>query len=120
MPSEKQHLLGQYAERTITYLTATQTLALAAGDYVLSATAAETITLPLPTIVDVNGNYIADGTRIRFVVASAYAHVVNTSSNGFNGSKATATSAGAIGNTLEVQAVNGVWIVVGNSGFTLS
>lgn len=63
-----------------------------------------------------------NGMRVTFIAASAYAHTITQSSDGFNGggaSKDVATLGGALGDGLTVEAYNLKWYVVSNINATL-
>jgi hypothetical protein len=74
------------------------------------------------TIVDPT-NATHDGTRITFLNSTAQANTIaNTTGSGFNSGGAgaiKATSAGAVGDYLTIEAYAGKWYIVGNSGYTL-
>jgi hypothetical protein len=79
--------------------------------------AAYTLRAPVAGLPNAGGE---DGTVLRIVSASAFAHVVTTPSNKLNGNKATATFAAAVGNGIELHAKGGIWLVLVNNGITLS
>jgi hypothetical protein len=79
--------------------------------------AAYTLAAPLAGFPSAGGQ---DGYVLLINSLTAYAHVVTVPSNVFNGNKATATFAAAVGNAIKLVAKNGVWLVVQNNGVTLS
>lgn len=88
------------------------------GLVVINASGVDACTLANP----IAGGYGVgdDGKTLKIWVNTAQAHTVTTGAHGLNGNKNIATAAGALGNMLTLQAWNGVWLVEGNSGFTLS
>ena len=92
------------------------------SSYYITKGSAAAITLAAPIAGPaINGGH--DGLRITFVAASAFAHTVTQTSPGFNNASTAqdvATAAGALGNNFTVEARNGVWWTVGNTGFTLA
>jgi hypothetical protein len=87
------------------------------GSYVITGTAAEAISLALP----VAGQAGQDGRIIRIISDTAFAHVVTTPANGVNGTLHILTFAGAVGNSITLEAYNGTWLQVGaNFGVTVS
>lgn len=104
----------------ITKYTAAGAISLANGTAVLKAGSAAAMTLAAPTagLPSAGGN---DGQRLTIVALDAYAYTVTTPSNAINGSKHIGTFAGAVGDSIELVAYNGVWYVVGTqNGVTLS
>jgi hypothetical protein len=75
------------------------------------------------TIVDPTAT-THDGVRLTFVNTTANANTIdNSAGSGFNDGGAgsdIATSAAAVGDYLTIEAYQGKWYVIGNSGFTLA
>lgn len=90
------------------------TLSASTGNYALNEAAIETITVAAP----VAG--VQDGTVIRFVSNTAYAHVITMTGNLYNGGSGspynTATLAAYAGASISFMAYNGHWIVIASAG----
>jgi hypothetical protein len=63
---------------------------------------------------------VDDGKRLRITSDTAFAHTVTTPATGFNGTTHIATFAAAIGNNVLLEAQGGTWLVIENTGVTLS
>ena len=61
-----------------------------------------------------------DGKRLRITSTTAFAHTVTTPALGYDGATHIATFAAAVGNGMLLEASNGTWLVVENTGVTLS
>lgn len=83
--------------------------------FITKATAATDLVLAQPS-KDLNGGVLTIVTR------TAQAHVITAGSGTFDGTNNTATYAAAIGNTLELRALDGAWTIAlgGTTGVTLS
>ena len=79
--------------------------------------AALTLAAPVAGLPSPGGN---DGQTLEILSTTAYAHTVTTPSNAINGSKHIATFAAAVGNFLILEAYNGVWYALAQTGITLS
>jgi hypothetical protein len=92
-----------------------------AGAYTIGAPVAGA---PFVTMVPPNNHEVwaggNDGTRIRIVTATAQAHTVTGPLNSINGTGSTLTFAAAVGNSVELEAYNGTWLVVASKGVTVS
>jgi hypothetical protein len=89
------------------------------GVLTLGAASALSLTLAAPVsgLPEAGGQ---DGQILRIVAATAQAYVVTTPSNVLNGNKHIATFAAAVGNSIELIAKAGLWLVYENQGVTLS
>jgi hypothetical protein len=74
-----------------------------------SGVAALTLAQPVAGAPSAGGN---DGQRLTIICTTAQAHTVTTAANGIKGSKHIITFA-AVGDSIELDAFNGVWYVVG-------
>jgi hypothetical protein len=110
MANKKQMEFGAYAVTPLTYVSASATLPVADGEYVINGAAAVTVTLPLPNLQNAAGVYVQDGTKMVFRAATAHAHLVEGPALSINGADDKVTFA-AIGDKAEFVAVNGVWVV---------
>jgi hypothetical protein len=119
MAAEKA-IFGMYGEEPLNYISASGAIPLARGKYILNGSGVQAMTLALPTATTPKGVLYQDGTEITIISASAHAHTITTPANGINGADDTVTFGGAVGNLVKLLAVNGSWIVTGNSGATLS
>jgi hypothetical protein len=101
-------------DRTYTY-GASGALTVAPGLHILKGPAgAVTMTLADPTGAQ-------NGMRMTIVAATAEAYTVtNTTGYGAGGGSLDVATYNAIGDTLVLQAVNGVWMIVGNVGVTIA
>lgn len=72
------------------------------------------MTLALPT------TGVDDGKRMRITTTTAFAHTVTTPASGFDGTTHIATYAAAIGNNVLLEAQGGTWLVIENTGVTLT
>jgi hypothetical protein len=97
---------------------ATDAIAIKTGKVILNTAGVDATTLANP-VAGAPG-IGDDGKTLAIFVNTANAHTVTTGAHGIDGNKNIATSAGAIGNFLELFAWNGQWCVQSNSGFTLS
>jgi len=61
-----------------------------------------------------------DGKKIRITSTTAFAHTVTTPATGYDGATHIATFAAAIGNGMLLEASGGTWLVVENTGVTLT
>jgi hypothetical protein len=77
------------------------------------------ITLAAPTagLPSAIGN---DGQIVTFVDTTGHAHTVTAPSNSIAPSHHLATFGGTVGSFVSLQAYNGIWYVIGNSGVTMS
>jgi hypothetical protein len=85
------------------------------GTHLLNTGAASAMTLAAPT-----GDQ--NGMRLRIVAQTAHAYTV-TYSTGFNGGGAgvdVATLGGAVGDNMEIEAINGTWLVLSTRNVTLA
>ena len=83
-------------------------ITVAGGTTFLKTGTAGTMTLAQPLAgAQLNGGQ--DGLTLEIVNLDAEAYTVTTASNGINGNKHVATSAGAIGDTLRLIAFGGTW-----------
>jgi hypothetical protein len=78
---------------------------------------AATLALPTAGAQSAGGD---DGKRLRIIAVTAQAHTVTTPAAGYNGASTISTAAGAIGNTMELEARNGTWLATNLKGWTLS
>lgn len=83
--------------------TASGAISQVAGTVTLSGSGVQVMTLANPTSV------VDDGKILRIVAKSAHAHTVTTIAGISSGANHKATFGGAIGDTLELQALGGVW-----------
>jgi hypothetical protein len=92
-----------------------------AGAYTIAAPVAGAVQV---TMVPPNNHEVFtggnDGTRLRIVSSSAFAHTVTGPLNSINGVGSTLTFAAAAGNAVELEAYNGVWYTVNTKGVTVS
>lgn len=95
-----------------THETVAGAIPLVSGVYGLGSGAALAMTLATPTAAQ-------DGTVLTIVAETAHAHTVTTAANKINGSKDTVTFA-AIGDSIELVAMGGIWIAKALTGATLS
>lgn len=92
----------------VDYLDAAGAIPVETGTYALNGAAALAMTLAQPTAAQ-------DGTTLYIVAATAHAHTVTTAADGIEGTKHEVTFA-AVGDNVMLQAINGVWMVVGAPG----
>lgn len=105
------------ARNTALIYAASGAIAVASGVAVLILNGAMAMTLVAP----VNGGPTDQaGTTIIITSGSPYAHVVTQTAPGFNNAFTTATFGGAIGDSLTIVAVNGIWNVIANTNVVLS
>jgi len=83
-------------------------------DVMITKAGVAVMTLALPTAG------VDDGKRMRITSTTAFAHTVTTPANGFNGATHIATFAAAAGNNVLLEAQGGTWLVIENTGVTLS
>jgi hypothetical protein len=86
------------------------------GLHVLLGGAANAMTLRRPTLVE-------EGIELTITTGDAFAYTVTNTTPGFNAGGAASdvgTYGAAIGNVLQIKAVNRVWNVVGNIGVVLA
>jgi hypothetical protein len=100
-------------------LPANSAIAIKPGLVLLSKSTAGAYTLAAPRDggQDEGGQ---DGITMQIVASTAEAHVVTTPADALNSAFDTATYGGAIGNSMEITANGGVWIVRNLSGVTLT
>ena len=98
----------------VSYPTAAGAIPITPGEYTVAidGAAALAMTLAQPTGAQ-------DGTRIFVTAATAHAHTVTTGANGINGNKHVVTFA-AVGDSVELEAVNLLWVVRSLVGAVLS
>jgi hypothetical protein len=92
-----------------------------AGAYTLAAPTAGQLTVSM--VPPTNAEVLAggqDGTRITLISATAQAHVVTAPANKIKGTGATLTFGAAIGNSVILEAYNGVWMPVSLIGVTVA
>lgn len=92
-------------------------IAVYSGVVVITKGSAAALTLAAPTA------NVHDGYRLTIVSNTAFAHTVTQTTPGFNGggtASDVATYGAAAGNTLELVAYNGRWLVVNTIGVTLA
>ena len=79
--------------------------------------AALTLAQPIAGPASAGGH---DGCALTIYDTTGHAHTVTTSANGINGADHIATFGGAVGNSITLQAYNGVWYATALSSVTLS
>ena len=94
--------------------TASGAIAQVAGTVTLSGTGVQAMTLANPTSV------VDDGKKLTIVAKSAHAHTVTTVAGISGGANHKSTFGGAIGDTLELQALGGAWYFRPSINQTLS
>jgi hypothetical protein len=82
-----------------------------------SGVVAATLALPTAGLPSAGGD---DGRRLTIQASTAHAHTVTTPSSGLNGASHVATFGGAVGDTAELVAFNGGWLVKSLRNVTLS
>ena len=103
------------SKRPIKEYTAAGAISVQEGIHVINGTTLA-MTIAAPDEAD-------DGKRLTIVSENASAHTLTNTTPGFNGGGTTSdvgTFGGAIGDGLEIVAVNGVWLVVANQNVTLA
>lgn len=118
-PTQILHKYSTYDSDVLTnQLVYTQNgaLTIQTGTHLLTKGGVAVMTLAAPTTAQ-------NGTRMRIVSTTAQAHTVTQTTPGFNnGSTASdvGTFGGAIGDSLALEAYNGIWYVMGKTNVTLA
>lgn len=120
---DPQYIDGKFVQRmdlsegTQTVLNADGPIAVKAGTVVLTKGSAAAMTLAAPTAAQ-------DGTRLRILNGTAFAHVItatNLLDDGVTGgAKDTATFGAFVGSAIELEAYNLKWIVVSKNVVTIA
>lgn len=105
-------------DEAITAAVASGAIAIQSGTVTLGSGAAIAMTLAAP-VAGARAAGGDDGKKIYVVAATAHAHTVTTPAAGINGTLHIATYA-AIGDGVEFEAVNGVWMTRSLKGAVLS
>jgi len=89
------------------------------ASYIVNSSVVDAMTLGTPIAGDplVGGD---DGKTITVADVGGHAHTITTANNVIINSKKTLTFNGTIGSFVELQAWNGLWIVLANTGITIS
>lgn len=104
------------ANAPVTYYTASGVIPLASGTVALNGAGALAMTLATPTTPG------QDGTTITITATTAHAHTVTTAANKIQNANATddTVTFAHLGDTVVLEAVNGLWLVRYLNGATLS
>lgn len=110
---------GPQQENVVVLTGATDAISIKSGTAMVTTAGVDAMTLvaPTPGSAAAGGD---DGKTLSVISTTAQAHTITTPTNAINGSKHIATFAAAVANLILLQAYNGVWYMLAQTGITLS
>lgn len=116
---------GGFRDEPLIVLTGTADVILPtyAAAYIINKAGVDAITLAAPVAGSILGGIVVggdDGKRIRIFSNTANAHTITTPANKIAPGHHLITFGGAVGDFIFLEAIQGVWFPIGNSGATIT